>query len=118
MEAESEFIPPMHFPLQCLRVTYRASLQDFIAAARRAAGELEAIRQVPWQVDGHKSDAIYLICRYPNDAPPVTHIRAEFDLEVTPHTVTVRVLSRAEGLLDLYRDFTWHLDNFLPRRLN
>ncbi|MBB6015957.1 hypothetical protein [Deinococcus radiopugnans] len=44
-------------------------------------------------------------------------ITAEFELDFTDDTVTVGVFSRWDSALTFYRQFIWHLDTLLPRRL-
>lgn len=117
MDDNSPFIPPISIPMMHLRVTYRAAFLDFLAAAQQAAGTLGKAGQPPWQIDGYKSDALFLICRLPEDGPVPTQLTAEFELDLTKTTVTVGVFSRWDSTLDFYRSFIWHLDTLLPRRL-
>ncbi|MFC6665921.1 hypothetical protein ACFP9V_11595 [Deinococcus radiopugnans] len=74
-------------------------------------------KQPQWQVDGYKSDTLFLICRYPTGEGMPGQITAEFELDFTDDTVTVGVFSRWDSALTFYRQFIWHLDTLLPRRL-
>lgn len=116
-EAEPAFIPPIHLPMQGLRVTYRANLLDFLGAAQEAAGLLAQPKRPQWQVDGYKSDTLFLICRSPAGGVMPSQVTSEFELDFTDDTVTVGVFSRWDSDLAFYRQFIWHLDTLLPRRL-
>lgn len=116
-EAEAAFIPPIHIPLQRLQVTYRANLLDFLGAAQEAAGLLAQPKRPQWQVDGYKSDTLFLICQYPPEEGMPSQITADFELDFTDDTVAVGVYSRWDSTLAFYRQFIWHLDTLLPRKL-
>lgn len=116
-ETEPDFIPPIHIPMQRLQVTYRAPFLNFLGAAQEAAGLLAQPKQPQWQVDGYRSDTLFLICRYPAGGGMPCQITAEFELDFTDDTVTVGVFSRWDRDLAFYRQFIWHLDMLLPRRL-
>lgn len=96
-------------------ITYAAPMQDFLIAARQAAQQLTAPVGGAWQLDGFKSDKLFL--RLSSDQParyPGT-LDAEFDLESTDEAVTISVFTRLPSQVTFFERFTQQLDLILPR---
>lgn len=102
-------------PVQSRAATYVVTLAGLLHAVEGMAGKLPVAWGAPWQLDGHKSDTLYL--RSPSPDPrAIPDLRAEFGLEVGAQIVTVTVLTRSPDLLGLHDALTGLLDPLLVRR--
>lgn len=110
--------PLLLLPSRFVQVTYRANLDDFLCVARMAAGRLVHPTGQAWQLDGCKSDRLYLRLLYGELADQlglVPYLDEEFDLIVNASTVTIGIHTRLATTAALFDQFIGHLDHLLPR---
>lgn len=107
---------PRFSVLERRAANFKTSHGDFLKAAQHAAPQLVDVTGRQWYLDGFKGDTLYLRLDCDPSVPGLpAYLTAEFDLAVTPQTITVSVLTRSESLISLFTAFTTALNEILSK---
>lgn len=109
------FVPPLRQTLIHRHATFPVSLPVFVAAATDAAPHIVNSSGQAWQVDGHKSDRLFLRMECDPEVCWFAAIETDLDLMVTDDAVTVGILTRSDTQLAFFDQFIMHLGRVLPR---